>query len=338
MTVLVTGGSGLVGSHVLAALRARGEPARALVRPDSRTTVERFGAEPVVGDVTDPGAWKRAGAGAGAIVHAAALVASRASFDEFMRVNVGGTRLAVETARRLGVRLVHVSTVAVYGRAVAPPAGRPGIGEDFPFQSLSEHDYYARSKRAAEEIVREEARRGGGGGGLSIIAIRPNVIYGERDKLFTARVIAAMRRRVLPQIGPGSNHLSCVYAGNVASAILAALDAPAVGKGFRAYNVTRDAPPPLTEREFFNEFARGLGRNVHFIPVPIAAARVGVAVWSAVMRLLSPGRYTGLAAAAVSFIAGENPYATERIRAELGWEPPFDARTAIARATQASEP
>ena len=329
MTVLVTGAGGLVGTHVLEALRRRGEQVRALVRPHSRAMVTELGAEPVIGDVTDPATWERATVGTGvrAIIHAAALVAARASLDEFMRVNVGGTRLAVETARRLDVPLVHVSTVAVYGRAVAPPAGRHGVAEDFPFQPLSDHDYYARSKRAAEEVVREAALRDG----LSVIAIRPNVIYGERDKLFTARVIATMRRRVIPRIGSGTNHLSCVYAGNVASAIVAALDAPPTAR-FCPYNVTRDKPPLLTQREFFAQFARQLGMRVHFVPVPITMAAAGVAIWSTLQRLLQPRRYTGLAGAAVSFIVGENPYATARIRAELGWEPPFDARTAIARA------
>ena len=163
MTVLVTGGSGLVGSHVLDALRTRGASVRALVRPVSQAIVASLGAEPVIGDVTDPGAWERAAAGGEvtAIVHAAAIIVARVSLDEFMRVNAGGTRLAVETARRLRVPLVHVSTVAVYGRSVEPPADGRGFGEDFPFQALAAHDYYARSKRAAEEIVRVAAARDG---------------------------------------------------------------------------------------------------------------------------------------------------------------------------------
>jgi nucleoside-diphosphate-sugar epimerase len=332
VTVLVTGGSGLVGTHVLEALRARGERVRALVRPDSEAIVERFGAEPIVGDVTDPGTWERAAAGCGAIIHAAAIVASRVPLAEFMRVNVGGTRLAVETARRLQVPLIHVSTVAVYGRDVAPGAAST-INEDFPFQPLSDGDYYARSKRAAEQMLREEAERGGGGEDVAVVVIRPNVIYGERDKLFTARVVATMRRRILPRIGRGTNHLSCVYAGNVASAIVAALDAPP-RKGFRPYNVTRDRAPFLTQHEFFEQFAKELGIRVRFVSVPIAVAAAGLAVWSGLLRLLQPRRYSGLAAAAVSFVVGENPYSTDRIRAELKWEPPFDTRTAIARSVR----
>ncbi len=324
MTVLVTGGAGLVGSHVLEALRARGEqpPPRALVRERARVIVERFGAEAIVGDVTDAESWERAARGVDAIVHAAALVVTRDSFEEFTRVNVGGTRLAIDAARRSGARLIHVSSVAVYGRTEVYAAGTGGVTEDYPFQPLPESDFYARTKRSAEQLVREEA--------VSAIAIRPNVIYGERDRLFTRRLIANLQRGVLPQIGPGTNHLSCVYAGNVASAILAALDAPPQ-RGFRAYNVTRDREPVLTQREFFTTFGEALGRRPRFVPVPVGLVRFGIAAWSALLRVAAPGRYAGLGGAAVAFLLGENPFTTDRIRAELGWTPPFDTRSGVAR-------
>ena len=331
MTVLVTGAAGLVGTHVLDALRARGErpSPRALVRERWRASVEALGAEAVVGDVTDASTWQRASQGVDAIIHAAALVASHDSFDEFTRVNVGGTRLAIEAARRTGARLIHISTVAVYGRAKVYEAGAQGVTEDYPFQPLPASDFYARTKRATEELVQEEAARGG----LAAIAIRPNVIYGERDLLFTRRLIANLRLGLLPQIGPGTNHLSCVYAGNVASAILAALDAPA-RPGFRAYNVTRDAPPLLTQREFFATFAEALGLKPVRIPVPVPVIRIGVRVWNVLMRLALPGRYTALGNSAMSFILGENPYSVERIQQELGWTPRFDTHSAITRSVR----
>jgi 2-alkyl-3-oxoalkanoate reductase len=329
VTVLVTGAAGLVGTHVLDALRSRGERPRALVRDHSRAVVESFGAEAVVGDVTDETTWKRAATDVRAIVHAAALVASHDSFDEFTRVNVGGTRHALEAARRTGARLVHVSTVAVYGRTAVFETGAQGVTEDYPFQPIPEKDFYARSKRAAEQLVQQESARGG----VSVTAIRPNVIYGERDLLLTRRLVANLKRGFLPQVGPGTNHLSCVYAGNVASAILAALDAPAK-PGFRAYNVTRDAAPLLTQREFFAAFAEALGRRPLRVRIPVPVIRGGVRVWSLLMRLLLPGRYTALGNAAMSFILGENPYSAERIHTELGWTPPFDTRTAIKRAVQ----
>jgi nucleoside-diphosphate-sugar epimerase len=309
MTVLVTGSTGLVGSHVVAALRAAGAPLRTFA-----------------GDVTDPDAWRRATAGGvGGIVHAAALVAQRAPFAEFERVNVGGTRLAIAAARAAGARLVHVSSVAVYGRAEAYAAGRGGVTEDFPLQPIPARDFYARSKRMAEELVRDS--------GLAAVAIRPNVIYGERDRLFTPRLVRALRLGILPQIGPGTNHLSCVYAGNVAAAIMAALGAQR--PGFRAYNVTADAPPALTQREFIGAFAEALGVRLRRIPIPILVARLGVRVWTGWLRFRDPARYAGLGGAAVGFIIGENPYSAARARAELGWVPPFDARAAIRRAVAA---
>lgn len=308
MTVLVTGGRGLVGSHVIEALRGAGEDVRVFD-----------------GDVADPGAWRRAGDGISGIVHAAARVAQHLPFAEFERVNVGGTRLAIETARATGARLIHMSSASVYGRTAAFAAGRGRVDEDFPFQPIPEHDFYARTKRLAEELVRDS--------GLPAVAIRASVIYGEHDRLFTPRVISAVRMGFFPLIGPGTNHLSCVYVGNVASAIVAALEARP--SGFRPYNVTADAPPALTQREFITAFAEALGVRLWRFPAPAFLARLGARLWARWRRLRDPSRYAGLGGAAVGFITGENPYTAARAERELGWKPPFDTRTAIKRAVAA---
>jgi nucleoside-diphosphate-sugar epimerase len=316
VTVLVTGGSGLVGSHVIEALRARGVPVRALARPAAAAAVAALGAEPVTGDVIDPAAWQRACAGGvSGIVHAAAIVQRPVPWATYEAVNVGGTRLAVAAARAAGARLVHVSSVAVYGGSADYGPERERRTEDAPFRLIPEHDGYARSKREAEALVRAFAEADGFTG----IAIRPNVIYGERDRLFTPRVMRALRAPILPQIGPGTNHLSCVYAGNVATAIVAALEAPV--SGFRAYNVTCDAPPPLTAREFLEAFAAACGARPRFFRVPAMVAGMVMSLWTG----------PALARAALSFITGENPYVTDRAHAELCWTPHLASREAIAR-------
>ena len=178
MTVLVTGGSGLVGSHVIEALRARGESVRALVRPASRAVIEQLGAEAVPGDVQDAAVWRAAAHGVRGLVHAAALLQQRASWQEYEAVNVGGTRLAALAARTARARLVHISSVAVYGGLANYRPESERRTEDSPFQPIPEHDFYARSKRLAEAAVREAAEDG-----LNAVALRPNVIYGERDRL-----------------------------------------------------------------------------------------------------------------------------------------------------------
>ena len=325
MTVLVTGGSGMVGSHVIAALVARGDVVRALVRPAARPAVEALGATAIAGDITDPAAWARAAGGVRAIVHAAALVAPSAPLEAFVEVNVGGTRHALATARASGARLVHVSSVAVYGRTAGDGTGRASVAEDFPFQKIWERDYYAQSKRRAEEALWEEVARGG----VAAVVIRPNVVYGEYDRLFSPRVVRAVRGGIVPQIGPGSNRLSCVYAGNVAAAIVLALDAPAaVG---RAYNTTDDGPDAFTQRGFVDAFAAALSARVRRIPMPYRVARFAVSAWARWQMIVRPGRYPGIGGSAVRFLAGENPFVAERVRRELGWRPVVEPREAVRR-------
>jgi len=324
VTVLVTGGSGLVGSHVITALVARGDNVRALVRPAARPAVAALGATVVEGDVTDPAAWARAATGVRAIVHAAALVAPNVPLDTFLAVNVGGTRHALATARASGARLVHVSSVAAYGRTAGDEPGAR-VAEDFPFRKIWERDYYALSKRRAEEAVWEEVGRGG----VAVTVIRPNVIYGEYDRLFSPRVLWAVRGGIVPQIGPGTNRLSCVYAGNVAAAIVLALDAPAAAG--RAYNTTDDGPDAFTQRAFVDAFARASGARVRRVRVSYGVARFAADALARWQMLVRPGRYPGIGGSAVRFLAGENPFVAERARRELGWRPVVDPREAVRR-------
>jgi nucleoside-diphosphate-sugar epimerase len=305
VTILVTGGSGMVGSHVIAALVARGDAVRALVRPAARPAVAALGATAVEGDVTDP-------------------AASSAPLDTFLAVNVGGTRHALATARATGARLVHVSSVAAYGRTAGDDPGAR-VAEDFPFRKIWERDYYALSKRRAEEAVWEEVGRGG----VAAVVIRPNVIYGEYDRLFSPRVVRAVRAGIVPQIGPGTNRLSCVYAGNVAAAIVLALDTPAAAG--RAYNTTDDGPEALSQRTFVDAFADALEVRVRRVRLPYVVARFVVDAWARWQTVARPGRYPGIGGSAVRFLAGENPYVAERARRELGWRPVVVPREAVRR-------
>src|SRR5438445_632675 len=315
VTVLVTGGSGLVGSHVISALKSAGETVRALVHPRSRDAVVALGAEPIEGDTRDPDAWRVAAAGARAIVHAAAIVAAKASHEEFFAVNVGGTGQAITAAREAGARLVHVSSVAVYGRtrALTAEAGGAGVDEAFPFGELQPHDFYAQSKRRAEEVLWEEVARGG----LAATVIRPNVIYGEYDRLFSPRVVQTLRLGFILQVGPGTNRLSCVYAGNVAAAVVRAIDAPAASG--RAYNVTDDGPASLTQRGFVDAFAQALGVRVRRVKLPYSVARFVVDWWVRAQFLLRPGTYPGVSGQAVRFLAGDNHYSSARDRRGLSY-------------------
>lgn len=320
MRVFVTGGTGLVGDPVVRQLVARGDTVEALVRTeDAARRLRALGATPVLGAVEDPRLWDGLH-DAEAVVHAAALVAARVPWPVFYRVNVEGTRLAAAAARRLGARLVHISSVAVYGRQAydEPPFSRR---EDAPMGPLEEHDFYARSKRLAEEAVRAEFALG-----LPAVILRPCVVYGAGDRLFLPRLAAVARRGWLPRVGPGTLPMAVVNAASVADAAVRALDTPrAVG---RTYNVTDDGP--ITPRAFVAALSAGLDRPIRTIPLPNAVALAIAHGVQAILRLIGPGLYPGTITGAVRFWRGGNPYSVDRARSELGWQPRVDHQAAIA--------
>src|SRR5207249_3974734 len=137
----------------------------------------------------------------------------RGSWEQYVALNVDATRLAAQAARAAGARLVHVSSVAVYGGVAAYGPEPERRTEDFPFSPIAERDFYGRTKRMAEAVVREAARDG-----LCVVALRPSVVYGGRDRRFTPRVLRFVRLGVVPRIGSGTTRLSTVSAGTVAAA------------------------------------------------------------------------------------------------------------------------
>lgn len=321
MRVLVTGGSGLIGSHVIARLIERGVEVLALVRSAGAIrAVEALGAKPIEGDVRDRDAFCAAARGIDGLVHAAALVAARRAYDEFEDVNLGGTIHAVDAAARAGARLVHISSTSVYGRGLhAGP-----VDETFPFARIARRDFYARTKRAAEDVLRRQARAQR----VHVTVLRPCVVYGERDRLFAASVARVLRSGIAPLVGAGNNVLACVYAGNVAGAVCRALDGDRPTG--QAYNVANDGD--LTPRTFAREFAAGLGvGRLRFVRISPLLAHAGIGVGTGLVRALGPRRYSGTGAAAVRFLTQDNPYVSTRAREELGWEPDVDAAVAVRR-------
>jgi nucleoside-diphosphate-sugar epimerase len=321
--LFLTGGTGLLGLHIIDELRARSLPVTALVRDDdgARAMANR-GARPVKGRVENAETWKQVHE-CSAIIHGAAIIAGRYSWDQFREVNVEGTRLAAERARHLGVPLLHISSVSVYGSNFQPERR---VDEAFSFAPLRDHDYYARSKRMAEEVVWQESTNG-----LRAIVFRPCVVYGEGDRLFLPRLVrTVIRSWGVPLIGGGSRPLSLVHARNVAQAIVLAVSSrQAWGQ---AYNVTND--DQITARELVEAIGRGAGKNIRTISVPPGAALAVAKLFDGGRRLLGPSRYPGSMASAVRFWRGGNPYTSDKARRDLGWSPSIRHTFGIENATR----
>lgn len=320
---LVTGATGLVGSHLVQRLAADGWSVRAYVRdPAAARWLEPIGASELVrGDVLDAISLREGARGCDAVFHTAATISASAGWEAFRRTNVDGTNAVIAAVRDAGARLLHLSSVAVYGRA---RWGHEKTHEEVPLPPLGEHAYYARSKRESEQLVMDAHARGE----IWATAVRPNWIYGERDRQFIPRAMKLFNLPVIPLIEGGHSTLSMVHAGNVTDAAVRAVCTDAAGG--RAYNTTNDYP--VSVADFVRLGAAGLGRTARTVSVPLWAAQGAMDVVKAGVRLVKGREMAGHANGVVYALSRDNPFTSERARRELGWSPPFHPEESIPAA------
>lgn len=217
MKVLVTGGTGFVGSQLVAALVRRGERVRVLRRASSDLIAlqEISDIEHIIGDILDPGAVARAVAGCDLVFHVAALSSYwRAQREAVYRVNVEGTRIVLEACLAARVpRVVFTSSVAAIGMR---PDGRPA-DEATVFDPLSARLAYGDSKHRAEAVVAGLVRRG-----LDAVIVNPAAVFGPGDHhLISGSMIVEYARRSLPAVPPGGlcvADVAAIVAGHLAAA------------------------------------------------------------------------------------------------------------------------
>jgi nucleoside-diphosphate-sugar epimerase len=270
----VTGASGFIGWHVCEHLCAAGWRVAAIVRPGGGKPVPA-GAEPVPADLDATGLVE-ACANAEVIVHAAGVTKAR-SLAEYRRVNVEGTRAVAETARALGARMIHVSSLTAAGPA---PADRPRTESDTR-EPITD---YGRSKLEAEELIERMA-------GLRWTIVRPAAVYGPRDRQFLPLFQAARRGLFLRPANAATFAMTFVHVDDVARAMTMACDRSSVDGdilflGFR---------PSRSFDDLLRTLALTFDRSYHPLPVPLAMVRLGA--WlgvgglgrERVCELMSPG-------------------------------------------------
>jgi nucleoside-diphosphate-sugar epimerase len=317
---LITGATGLLGSHIAEQLAARGENVRALVRPSSDTRFLRQLHVPLIeGDLQDPASIRRAVIGTDIVYHCAARVSDWGPWSQFEREIVSATRNLVEACRAEQVgRLLHVSSISVYGNYRAKDGL---VSEDAPLgHKLMLWDYYPRAKILAEKVVGEY--------GGNVTVVRPSWIYGERDRITIPRVIPALREGRVPVLGTGENLLNIIYAGDVAAgAILAAHHPGAAGQ---VYNLCSEGE--VTQRQLLDTLTDALGLPRIRKRVPLFLAARFAFVKEMLGRLLRRAKPPTITRRAIYLIGRPTLFSTAKARAELGWQPKVDIHEGIRRA------
>ena len=228
-TVVVTGAAGWLGKNLVRALAGDRERVRCLVQSADEATLLEIvspSIETVVGDVRDPAVIDRLfeGTPAPTVFHCAGVIHPAKSTREFFDVNVGGTELVLDRARRAGARrFVHVSSNSPFG---ANPTPTDRFDEDSPYNPYMG---YGQSKMEAEEVVQRDGARGD----LETVILRPPWFYGPFQPDRQTQFLQALRRGRFPMVGDGTQQRSMVFTGNLVHGLLRAEVAPkAAGRAY----------------------------------------------------------------------------------------------------------
>ena len=324
---MVTGGTGLLGSHIVEQLVKRGRKVRALVRPGSDTRfLQSQGVELAEGDIVDAESLKRACVGVQTVYHAAARVGDWGPWPEFEAITIGGTRKLLEAAREAGVkRFLHISSISAYGH---PDGEGLVLDETAPLGSdLYKWSYYSRAKIEAEKLVWAAHERGD----LVATVIRPSWLYGPRDRMTIARLCDSIKRKKIKLIGDGDNRLNVVHAGNVAEASIAAAESE-VGAG-EAFNCSNDGV--LTQKQYFNLVAKTLGEPPVAKRVPYSVAYKAGFFLECLGHLFKWKKPPFITRYSVWLMGRKTFFECEKARKLLNWQPSVPYEEGIPAAVNA---
>jgi 2-alkyl-3-oxoalkanoate reductase len=296
--IAVTGAGGFIGGAVVRRLAADGHDVVGVdVDRRAQSLMDAVGGEFRHADLTVPASMFGALAGVGAVVHTAARVGEHGSMEEFVAVNVRGTRNVLDAAEAMHAgRVVVIASVAGWGYELNDDV----VSEDAPPHPTGLP--YADTKGATETLA---LRRGA-------TVIRPGDVYGPGSGPWTVRPVRllAAGRFALP--GRGDGLITPVYVDDLVDAVVRAVVGGAPGRAYTVWD-----GEPVTALEFFGFYGAMTGRPVRTLPRPLLMG--AGAVMEAVARLL--GREPELGRDAVWYVSRRAVFPNTRAREELGWEP-----------------
>jgi 2-alkyl-3-oxoalkanoate reductase len=316
MRILVTGGTGFTGTALVRRLLEEGHQVVAFDYKEGLQcdALRARGAEVMIGSVTDAAAVARSMKGVEFVFHLAAafreLNVPNSFYDE---VNVRGTRVVLEAARREGVgKFVYCSTCGVHGNVDHPPAG-----EDAPIQPA---DYYQRTKYEAGPLVKREA-----GADMETVILRPAAIYGPGDPERFFMIFKRVAKGTFPMFGSGRTLYHPLYIDNLVDAFLLCMPS-GVGHG-REYLIADEKYYPI------EEIVRAVGRALD-VPVRIPHYPVWpvVAVGHVVEKICQPlGVTPPIFPRRVDWYRQNRAFDISRAKRELGYAPRIELDEGLHR-------
>ena len=308
--VLVTGGTGFLGSGLIQRLIAEGYAVRVLARKLSKIEhLKPLGVEIFFGDVADRDSLASAFQGVGLVVHAAADTAGKAKAGEVSTIQ--GTRNVIDCCRQFPLKkLVYISSFSVYG--VADYREGEVVTDESSLERFPERrGHYSLAKLRAEEIVTDAMAKG-----LPIVCLRPGTYFGPGGDIFTPMMGFSAGRKFFAIIGRGDFILPLVSIDNLTDAVVAAM-----GKGEsngRVYNVVDSEPP--TKKQYVESFLKKLYPKARYIYIPYSLFYGIVYLQEILTGMLKRSPFL----TRYRLVSSQKniSYDASRIKSELGWTPP----------------
>ena len=251
--ILITGGTGFVGSHLVEKLLAEGLAVRCLVRSTSNTRKLPAGVETVLADLASGKGVDAALQGVSAVLHLAGVTKALTPSDYYVG-NASATETLAKAVHGRAIRFVHVSSLAAAGPSLD---GRP-LTEDVEPHPVST---YGRSKLEGELAVRHWLP--------DAVIVRPPVVYGPRDT-DVFQLLQSISRGLVLEIAGGERWFSAIYVEDLVAGILAAWRAPAATGNCYFLSHAKAA----SWQELGRTAAQIMGRSPRTLRVPVRAARM----------------------------------------------------------------
>ena len=323
MKVAITGASGFIGRHLLVEFQRRQWPVRALQHRSPlasnaphETVVGDIGDSDapyqiVAGDIGDSAALKQLTQGADMLFHlAAALGASLISEEDFFRINVEGTRNALEAAKANRVkRVIHFSSAGVLG------AVKEGEVADELYPARPRNIYDSTKLEAEKEALRFA------GEGMDMVIVRPGWVYGPADRR-TFKLIKAIAKGRFALVTRGEAWQTPIYIDDLVQGVLLCAE-----RGFsgEVYNIAGDEVLPV--REIAAAIAEVTQRRLPSFTLPLLPVKTAAKIMEKAFALFK--KESPLTTGRLAFFIHPKPLSIAKAAKELGFAPRVDFKTGM---------